>query len=728
MSSMPPPKPPTSTHGSTNIPSRHTLPAAHEERKGGLSGLAPRPSRPVVVAHPDMERAERGWTDRPTREQEWTHAAQSSAEASGASESIEPDDDGVPGTGAGSLIAKHGDRSTETEFFSPVPDGYRRGRTKYVAVFGTVMSGLGKGIFASSVAKLLKDKNLVVAPIKLEGYLNIDAGTLNPYRHGEVFVLDDGTECDMDLGTYERLLDQDLSRRNFMTSGQIFSTIVDRERHGAYLGRDVQWIPHVTGEVKRRLRELAMYGDGSRPADVVFIEVGGTVGDYENGFYIEALRELAFEEGEHSVCFVALTYIIKPQTLGEQKSKAAQLGIKRLMEAGVQPDIIACRATEPVREQVRQKIAMFSNVQMRRVFSMHDRESVYTIPDDMRSTGLDREILSILDLHDRVDIAEEDRRRKEWGAFYEGLNKGKKRSVRIGVTGKYVAMRDAYASIDKAIEHCSAHLHADIDLKWIETTDIDSSNVAEALSGLDGVIVPGGFGSRGVEGKIQCVRHCREQLVPYLGICLGFQVVVIEYARNVLGLAGANSTEFDPHAADPVISELPDQKRIEGLGGTMRLGGQEVDIRGGSLAEFLYRHRVGGTPGAGPIAVRERFRHRFEVEPQYIDRLEQAGLIFSGRHPTQPIMQVLELAQPADAHAAAVSDAPTHPFFIAAQFHPELTSRPLGPQPLFMGLVAATLQRKYRAAERHTLDASVTSWLRGVKPGTGSPHAPAAAV
>ena len=616
----------------------------------------------------------------------------------------DPGDDDVA-AGAGNLLARHADKSTETEFFSPIPEGYRRGRTKFIAVLGTVMSGLGKGIFASSVAKLLKDKGLVVAPIKLEGYLNIDAGTLNPYRHGEVFVLDDGTECDMDLGTYERLLDQDLSRRNFMTSGQVFSTIVDRERHGAYLGRDVQWIPHVTGEVKRRLRELAMYGDGNKPADVVFVEVGGTVGDYENGFYIEALRELAFEEGEDAVCFVALTYVIKPQTLGEQKSKAAQLGIKRLMEAGVQPHIIACRATEPVGEQVRQKIAMFSNVPLRRVFSMHDRPSVYTIPDDMRGAGLDREILSLLDLHDRADAASEDRARKQWSGFVEALTRTKKREVAIGITGKYVAMRDAYASIDKAIEHCSAHLGCDVELRWVETTGVEASNVAEALDGLDGVIVPGGFGARGVEGKIACVRHCRENMLPYLGICLGFQVAVIEFARNVLGLKGADSTEFQPQALHPVISELPDQKRIEGLGGTMRLGGQEVDIRQGSLAEFLYRQRV---HGGGAMLVRERFRHRFEVDPEYVDRLEQGGLVFSGRHPRQPIMQVLELPQPGDAHGAG----PVHPFFVAGQFHPELTSRPLHPQPLFMGLVAATIMRKYKIHDRAAADPALAAWMR----------------
>ena len=618
-----------------------------------------------------------------------------------------------PLSGAGQLLARHADRSTETEFFSPVPEGYRKGRTKYIAVFGTVMSGLGKGIFASSVAKLLKDKGLVVAPIKLEGYLNIDAGTLNPFRHGEVFVLDDGTECDMDLGTYERLLDQDLSRRNFMTSGQIFSTIVDRERHGAYLGRDVQWIPHVTGEVKRRLRELAMYGDGENPADVVFVEVGGTVGDYENGFYIEALRELAFEEGEDAVCFVALTYVIKPQTLGEQKSKAAQLGIKRLMEAGIQPHIIACRATEPVTQQVRQKIAMFSNVPLKRTFSMHDRSSVYTIPDDMRTSGLDREILSLLDLHDRVDVTSEDRRRKEWSTFYDNLVRPKKRKVVVGITGKYVAMRDAYASIDKAVEHCSAHLGADVELKWIETTDIGTSNVADALAHVDGVIVPGGFGSRGVEGKIACVRYCRENQVPYLGICLGFQVAVIEFARNVLGLTTANSTEFAPNSEHPVISELPDQKRIEGLGGTMRLGGQEVDIRHGSLAEFLYKTRLHGD-NAGHTLVRERFRHRYEVEPEYIERLEQGGLIFSGRHPRQPIMQILELPLPGEGGGGA-GHGPTHPFFIAGQFHPELTSRPLAPQPLFMGLVAATIHRKYKLHDKGHHDPALARWLRTPK-------------
>ncbi len=608
----------------------------------------------------------------------------------------------APAIGRAELLADAGAQSAETEFYSPIPPGYQRGRHKYVIVLGTVMSGLGKGIFASSVAKLLKEKGLVIAPIKLEGYLNIDSGTLNPYRHGEVFVLDDGAECDMDLGTYERMLDQNLTRRNFTTSGQIFSEVLERERLGKYLGRDVQMIPHVTGEVKRKLRELAVEGDGDRPADVVFVEVGGTVGDYENGFYIEALRELAFEEGPGSCCFVALTYVIEPKALGEQKSKAAQLGIKRLMEAGIQPHIIACRATNPVRENARQKIAMFSNVVMRRVFSMHDRESVYLIPEELRQAGMDREVLSVLDLHGRVDVAQEDRARERWNGFIGKLTGRRAHAITLGITGKYAELRDAYASIDKAIEHCAVQLGATIDLRWIDTTDITQQTGAGRLHDVDAVIVPGGFGRRGVEGKIACVRHCREQLVPYLGICLGFQVAVIEYARNVLGIPDATSTEFNPDAVRPVISELPEQKKIEGLGGTMRLGAQDVEIRPGSLASFLYGRQT---------TIRERFRHRWEVEPEFVEPLEAAGLIFSGRHPTQPIMQVLELAQPGpqpgpDEHDAAQRR--HHPYFIGAQFHPELTSRPLRPNPLFMGLIAAAIRRKTGQSAGDVVD----RWVR----------------
>lgn len=625
----------------------------------------------------------------------------------GAHASVPDDPPGDEANAGSDLLAAAGAAPSASEFYSPIPDGYRKGRHKYVAVLGTVMSGLGKGIFASSMAKVLKDKGLTVAPIKMEGYLNIDAGTLNPYRHGEVFVLDDGTECDMDLGTYERMLDQNLSRRNFVTSGRIYSEILDRERQGVYLGRDVQMIPHVTGEVKRKLRELALRGDGQNPADVVFIEVGGTVGDYENGFYIEALRELAFEEGPGSVCFVALTYVIEPKALGEQKSKAAQLGIKRLLEAGIQPHLIACRATNPTQRKVMEKIAMFSNVPLRRVFSMHDRESIYMIPDDMRNEGLDREVLSVLSLHDRVDTRHEDGARRVWGEFERKLTGPREREVSIGITGKYAELRDAYASIEKAVEHSAVHLGCTVNQRWIETSDITESNVGQMLEGLDGVIVPGGFGSRGVEGKIACVRHCRENAIPYLGICLGFQVAVIEFARNVLGLSDASSTEFDPEASTPVISELPEQKKIEGLGGTMRLGAQDVMITPGSLAQFL---------AGGATSIRERFRHRYEVDPTFIERLESRGLVFSGRHPDQPIMQILELRSVAPALDEGEPEPITHPYFIGAQFHPELTSRPLKPQPMFMGLVAASIRAKYGASDperwgRMQNDPALARWL-----------------
>jgi CTP synthase len=608
-----------------------------------------------------------------------------------------------PGTRlAGSdLLASlgHSTHDSDTEVYSPIPRGYQRGTHRYVVVLGTVMSGLGKGIFAASMAKLMKDKGLVVAPIKMEGYLNIDSGTLNPFRHGEVFVLDDGTECDMDLGTYERMLDQNLSRRNFVTSGQIFRDILERERHGGYLGRDVQMIPHVTGEVKRRLRELAMYGDGTRPADIVFVEVGGTVGDYENGFYIEALRQLAFEEGPDSVCFVALTYIIEPPALGEQKSKAAQLGVKRVMEAGIQPHMIACRASNPITTDVAAKIAMFTNVPRKRVFSMHDRKSVYEIPEAMRSEGLDREILSVLHMHDRVDMAHEDRSRERWISFVRKLNAPRARHIRIGVTGKYASLRDAYASISKSVEHAATHLGCEAELVWVNTPEITEDNVAARLASLDGVIVPGGFGARGVEGKVSCVRYCREKLVPYLGICLGFQVAVIEFARNVMSLKDANSTEMDPNARDPVISELPDQKKVEQLGASMRLGGQDVLLQAGSLAWHLFGRKD---------TTRQRFRHRYEVDPSYVERIEAAGLLFSGRHPKYPIMQILELPMTeTDAGREAIAAGkPTHPFFVAGQFHPELTGGPLRPQPMFVGLLAAAVRRKYPEAD-------TPAWTRG---------------
>lgn len=611
-----------------------------------------------------------------------------------------PEDD------AQQMLARAGQRTQATEFFNPIPPGYKAGRHKYVVVIGTVMSGLGKGIFSSSLAKLLKDKGLAVTPIKMEGYLNIDSGTLNPYRHGEVYVLDDGMETDMDLGTYERMLDQNLTCDNFVTSGQIFQAVLDKERHGEYLGRDVQMIPHVTGEVKFLLRKLAL----KQAADVVFIEVGGTAGDYENGFFIEALRQLAYEEGEHSVCFVALSYVIEPKALGEQKSKAAQLGLRKLMEVGILPHIIACRARQPVAESARQKIAMFSNVPMKRVFSMHDRKSVYTIPEAVRAACLDREVLSILDLHDRVNPVHEDIAREQWRFFINRLTSTRRFKARIGITGKYAALRDAYASIDKALEHCASHLSVDLNVDWIDTTHMTASRdlaaeVTDKLTGLNGIIVPGGFGSRGTEGKIACIRYCRQQNLPYLGICLGFQMAVIEFARQICGIQDAGSTEFDQNIGTPIIDILPEQKKIEGLGGNMRLGGKDVQIRPGTLAAFLLEDEVKQTEMKATtkdgddepmLLIRRRFRHRFEVDPRHIEELEAKGLVFSGRHPRQPIMQVMELPLT------------QHPYFIGTQFHPELTGRPLRPDPMFMGLLAATARHAHPDIPAHQISAR---WL-----------------
>ena len=567
-------------------------------------------------------------------------------------------------------LASISEVSDETEFYTPMPAGYKPGQTKYVIVFGTVMSGLGKGIFSSSLAKCLQDQGLTVAPIKLEGYLNIDSGTLNPYRHGEVFVLDDGMECDMDLGTYERMLDQDLSRHNFTTSGQIFTRVLDKERQGGYLGRDVQMIPHVTGEVKSRLRELAV----ASSADVIFVEIGGTVGDVENAYYIEAVRELAFEEGTDSCCFVALTYIIEPPALGEQKSKAAQLGIKQLLERGIQPHMIACRARHTVTTKVREKLALYSNVPLERVFSMHDCQSVYLIPELLHGAGLDAAVTDILKIRDRIDDSAAHKPRDLWRDYIQRF-RNTTLEITVGITGKYTSLRDSYASIIQALEHAGTAADTRVKIEWIDTSEIDDRDVAEKIQPLDAVIVPGGFGTRGAEGKIACIRHARENGVPYLGLCYGFQLAVIEYARNVCGLADANTTELAPDSPYPVISILPEQKQIEGLGGSMRLGGQDVTLTPGSLAARLFHHAP---------ETRLRFRHRYEVDPQFVATLEKHGLNFSGRAVHYPIMQILELPES------------QHPFFLGTQAHPELTSRPLRPSPMFVGLVRAALEFRLR--------------------------------
>lgn len=550
------------------------------------------------------------------------------------------------------IIATSGD-----EFYTPIPKGYIPGKTKFVVVTGSVISGIGKGTINSTLCKLLQDRGLKVEPIKLEAYLNVDAGTLNPFRHGEVFVLDDGTETDLDLGTYERMLDKNMSRDNFVTSGRIYRTIIENERAGKYLGRDVQFIPHVTGEVKKVLRELAL----ETKADVIVIEIGGTVGDFENMFAIDTVREMIYEEGKENVCVINITYVLQPQCLGEQKTKAAQLGIRKLLELGLLPDVIVCRSENPLTESSRKKISLNSNVPLERVFGVHNVSNIYSLPLALRKIGLDEAVLESLGIEKKFR-ANGNSEIEEWT---KKTTCNAKKPIAIGIAGKYTGSSDTYISILKALEHCSFALNQCIEVKWIETTEIEKGkSVSEALEGVAGVIVPGGFGSRGIEGKIAVAKYCREKNIPYLGLCLGFQIALIEAARNLLGLKEANSTEFEPKTPNPVIDILPEQKKIEGLGGNMRLGGKDVEVKPGTIASKIH---------ANAKTIRRRFRHRFECNPEYIEKFEKAGIVFSGKAPQQPIMQILEI--------------PKQKFFMATQFHPELTSRPLHPDEMFLEFV-----------------------------------------
>lgn len=549
-------------------------------------------------------------------------------------------------------------KTEEHEFYNNMPAGYAKGRTKYIVVVGSVISGVGKGTFTSSLGTLLTLYGLKVTPMKFDGYLNYDAGTLNPYRHGEVFVLDDGTECDLDLGSYERFINADLTKDNYLTAGKVFKTIIDKERTGGYLGRDVQFIPHVTGEIKNFVRNLAV----KSRADIVLIEVGGTVGDIENSYFLEAMRELAYEDGRENVCFVDVVYIIEPHSLGEHKSKAAQLGTKRLMSMGIQPSIVVCRSETPISEKIREKISIYSNVPVERVISSYDM-GIYEIPFFLRTQGIDRAVFDIFGLGTRQPVAES---LHKWESFV-GKMRGAGREVLIGITGKYTKLEDSYISILKALEHTGPYLDVKVRLKWIETTNINKDNVKGVLEGVSGVIVPGGFGERGTGGKIECIRHARENNIPFFGLCYGFQMAVIEYARNVCGITAANTTEIEPDCSEPVICILPEQEEIAGLGGTMRLGGHDVIIKKGTQAHGFY----------GKDVVRERFRHRYNVNTRYIDILEKNGMLFSGMAPEKRIMQILEL--------------PKSRFHIGVQFHPEFTSKPMTPHPLYKGFIEACL-------------------------------------
>lgn len=560
------------------------------------------------------------------------------------------------------------EKSGEEESFISFPDGYVIGKTKYIIVTGSVMSGVGKGTFSGCLGTLLACHGFKVSPIKFDGYLNCDAGTLNPYRHGEVFVLDDGTECDLDLGSYERYLNKSLSKDNYLTSGKIFKVIIDKERRGEYLGRDVQFIPHVTGEIKNFLRNLAMKSD----ADLVLVEVGGTIGDLENSYFIEAMRELRYEEGRENVCFINVTYIIEPRSLGEFKSKPAQLGIRKLMELGVQPDIIVCRSERPITQKVKEKVSVFSDVCIDRIYNLWDFGNVYEIPLVLRKNKIDEALFDILKMKPK-DNNNSELNFSKLESFVDRIDKADK-EVTIGIIGKYTFVHDSYLSIIKALEHAGPYLGARVKIKWIESTDLDEKKVSVegALKDVDGIIVPGGFGKRGIEGKIAAIRYARENKIPFLGLCLGMQMAVVEFARDVCGLKGANSTEFDANTPYPVIDFIPEQVDIvkqSNYGGTMRLGAYPAVLKDGTKVKDMYKEDE----------ISERHRHRYEVNPEYIETLEKKGLIFSGKSPNGVLMEFMELKD--------------HPFFVGTQSHPCLKSRPMNPAPLFVGLVKASLEK-----------------------------------
>jgi CTP synthase len=542
--------------------------------------------------------------------------------------------------------------------------------TKFIIVTGGVLSGLGKGIAAACIGALINSK-LNVIPIKCDGYLNTDPGTMNPIEHGEVFVLDDGGEVDMDFGHYERFLNINTKFEWNLTMGKIFKNILEKERRGDFLGKTVQFIPHVTDEIKNLFYNIA----NKEKAEVLIIEIGGTIGDLENMFYIEAARQLIHDVGYQNHLSVHLTYIPIPSGVNEQKSKPTQQSVKMLNQSGIFPDIIIGRCSEWIDDKVKNKIALFCNISKEAVLSGIDVKNVYEIPIIFEQQNL-AELL-----HKRLGIYSPPKL-LQWSHLVDVLTinrENPEKEVSIAIAGKYTKLEDSYASVVEALVHCSAHLDVKVNIGWIETTRIEKGEVTieEALKGINGIIVPGGFGLRGTEGKIQVIKYVRENDIPFLGICFGMQLAVVEFARNVCGLKYANSEELledDPEVRidDPVVCILPEQKGITDKGATMRLGGRDVEIKKGSKAWEIHDKK--------PF-VRKRFRHRYEVNPDYLKMLEKSGIVFSGWASGKRIMQIMEL--------------PDKLFFMAAQFHPELTSRFIKPDEMFLELVRSMVKKKY---------------------------------
>ena len=529
--------------------------------------------------------------------------------------------------------------------------------TKYIFVTGGVTSSLGKGIISASLAKLLQARGYRVTIQKFDPYINIDPGTLNPYEHGECYVTEDGAETDLDLGHYERFLNVPTSKANNITTGRIYQNVINKEREGAYLGKTVQVVPHITDEIKRNMKILGETGD----FDIVITELGGTVGDIESLPFIEAVRQLRWELGSSNSLVIHLTLIPYLAAAGELKSKPTQHSVKMLLEYGIQPDILVCRTEHHIPQELRKKIALFCNVNINAVVESIDASTIYDVPLLMLKEQLDKTVLNKLKLPTKSEPNLEN-----WKEFLGNL-KNPTAEINIGLVGKYVELPDAYKSIIESFIHAGAENECKVRLKSIHSENITSDNVAEKLKGLDGVLVAPGFGSRGIEGKIDAIKYVREHNIPFFGICLGMQCAVVEFARNVLGLKDAHSYEMDETTKNPVISMMEEQKKIKNKGGTMRLGAYTCELKKGSKAAAIY----------GKSRISERHRHRYEFNNDYLEQFEKAGMIGSGINPDNNLIEIIELKD--------------HPFFIGGQFHPELKSTVDNPHPLFVNFVAAAL-------------------------------------
>jgi CTP synthase len=530
--------------------------------------------------------------------------------------------------------------------------------TKYVFVTGGVVSSLGKGITAASLGRLLKARGLRVQVQKFDPYINVDPGTMSPFQHGEVFVTEDGAETDLDIGHYERFIDENLSRNANHTSGSIWNSVIRKERKGEYLGSTVQVIPHITNEIKDRIRRVADATD----TDVVISEIGGTVGDIESLPFLEAIRQFRREVGPEHVLYVHVTFVPFIETAGELKTKPTQHSVNELRRIGIHPDIVVCRSHEPLSADIRDKIALFADVDRDAVIANEDVSDVYLVPQALQGEGMDRLVISRLGLPDtEPDLG-------EWEELAQRIGE-REGEVEIALVGKYVKLQDAYLSVHEALKHAGIQHRTGVRVRWVDAEGMSLEEAAADLERSDGILVPGGFGSRGWEGQITACRIARERGIPYLGICLGMHVAVSEFARNVVGLEGANSTEMDPETPYPVIDLLPEQKEIEDLGGTMRLGADAVDVVEGTRAFAAY----------GEPVIHERHRHRYEVNNHFRPRLVEAGLVVSGTFQEGRLVEIVEL--------------PDHPWFVASQFHPEFKSRPTRPAPLFREFVGAALER-----------------------------------